>query len=143
MIPLTRHGAPSGNNLTHSIIIGVALPVAQDTTQLDRGTIVNTSSSSGEVGSVFRMPRSAILDLGAFALAPDREALLSGRTCDPYTSAAFDRAPARLNSGLIISAIARRSLGFTGDGIEILQRTRTSERDFEYASPLRRSLRRQ
>jgi hypothetical protein len=38
-------------------------------------------------------------------------------------------------------AIGRRTLGFTATGREILQRTGTSARDFEYRQPLLRSLR--
>jgi hypothetical protein len=39
-------------------------------------------------------------------------------------------------------ASSRKSLGRTASGLEILQRTRNSARDFQLADPLRRSLRR-
>ena len=53
---------------------------------------------------------------------------------------AYERAPAPLVDDNFRKAIARRSLGRTSAGREILQRTRTSARDFEYVDPLRRSL---
>ena len=143
MIPLRKGGTSAGHNLTANIIIGVALPIAVDTTQLEATSLVNTSSADGGAFRSWRIPRSAILDLGAFSLTPDRDALVAGENCEPFTNPAFDRSPAPLVSSLVVTAIARRSLGFTEGGVEILQRTRTSERDFEYASPLRRSLRRQ
>jgi hypothetical protein len=142
MIPF-RSGTAAGTNMTSNTIVGVALPIAQDSTQLERSFIVNTSSSSGQLSRVFRIPRSAVLDLGAFTLTPDRDVLVAGTTCEPFTNAVFDRAPAPLVSSLVVTAIARKSLGSAASGIEILQRTRTSERDFEYASPLRRSLNKQ
>lgn len=62
--------------------------------------------------------------------------------CVPWTAPAFDQAPAALldGSGFVRIAISRKSLGRTADGREILQRTRTSARDFEYHQPLLRSL---
>jgi hypothetical protein len=138
-----RSAAPAGTNITAGTLVGIALPIARDTNDLEKAFIFNTSSQSGALSRVFRLPASSILDLGAFAVTPQLEQLLSGETCEPFTHPVFDRAPARLVSN-DIAPIARKSLGFTETGIEILQRTRTSERDFAYtSSPLRRSLRRQ
>jgi len=52
----------------------------------------------------------------------------------------FERDPSQIAEYTIPKAIARNSLGRTASGVELLQRTRTSSRDFEYAEPLRRSL---
>lgn len=60
--------------------------------------------------------------------------------CVPFTSAAYDRAPAELRDFLVRKAIRRRSLGLSASGHEILQRTHNSARDFELFEPLRRSL---
>jgi hypothetical protein len=77
------------------------------------------------------------------ALAPGSAVVIAVDAVDHREIPRFDRAPARLVSN-DIAPIARKSLGFTDTGIEILQRTRTSERDFAYtSSPLRRSLKRQ
>lgn len=56
---------------------------------------------------------------------------------------AFDRAPAPLVNTRRSIAISRKTLTRSTEGREILQRTRTSARDFEYAAPLRRSLKKQ
>jgi hypothetical protein len=144
LIHFRTTGVPSGANFINSTLLGIALPVASDTNDLERAVLVNTSSSGGELSRAWRVPREAILDVGAFVPTPDREELLPGVLCEPFINPVFDRSPAPLQSGLIIKAISRKSLGFTESGIEILQRTRTSERDFDYASsPLLRSLRRQ
>ncbi len=67
----------------------------------------------------------------------------SGVTCAPFMAPAFDRAPAPLVNTRRSIAISRKTLTRSTDGREILQRTRTSARDFEYATPLRRSLKKQ
>jgi hypothetical protein len=72
------------------------------------------------------------------ALAPGSAVVIAVDAVDHREIPRFDRAPARLVSN-DIAPIARKSLGFTDTGIEILQRSRTSERDFAYtSSPLRR-----
>jgi hypothetical protein len=144
MIPFRTQGTPSGANFISTTLLGIALPVARDTNDLERTTIVNTSTADGQLSRVWKIPRDAVLDVGAFVPTPDREVLLPGVVCEPFINPVFDRAAAPLQSDLIIRAIARKSLGFTNNGIEMLQRTRTSERDFDYApSPLLRSLGRQ
>jgi hypothetical protein len=60
--------------------------------------------------------------------------------CKPWTAERYDRAPAYLRHNHQRKAVARKSLAFTADGREILQRTRNSERDLQWAEPLRRSL---
>ncbi len=67
----------------------------------------------------------------------------SGVTCAPFMAPAFDRAPAPLVNTRRSIAISRKTLTRSTEGREILQRTRTSARDFEYATPLRRSLKKQ
>lgn len=141
MIPL--RGIPSaGNNLTGNQLIGVAHAIARDTSELVRRNIVNTSSTTGELVGAFRLPRGAILDVGAFSTTLELNLLLSGMTCEPFTNPVFDRAPAPLVDN-DVDFISRKGLGFTETGIEILQRTRTSERDFALGEALRRSLRKQ
>jgi hypothetical protein len=92
-----------------------------------------------------RIPADAILDVAGFEDTPEAEARLAAlgavaADCSPWLTPTFERAPAALVDYEAPTAIARRSLGFTPDGREILQRTGTSARDFVYADPLRRSL---
>jgi hypothetical protein len=140
MIPVTARPDGQGGSVGVNTLHGVALPVARDTAELARTTIQSTGVED-RTFSAFRIPAEAILDLVSISYTPDREALL-GPNCEPFTFAGFDRATTPLGTDREFFAISRRSLG-TGSGIELLQRTRSSERDFEAASPLRRSLRRQ
>ena len=123
-------------------LLGLARPVARDTTELERVMLRFNSVDY----PVFRIPRSAIVDVVGMRSTPEREvgtgAYRSGyRVCDPFTLPVWDRAEARLVDFYDPSAISRRSLGFTSDGREILQRTHNSARDFVLANPLLRSLR--
>jgi hypothetical protein len=137
MIRITRPvNASHGMALQAGGVIGIALPVALDTLQLERRVAIDG-------GSYFRIPRDAVLDVFSQDMAPEVFAIYSGtslRRCDPFAAADFDRAPAQLTKPTVPQAIARRSLGFTPAGNEILQDTRNSARDFELVSPLRRSL---
>ncbi|QJR34271.1 DUF4876 domain-containing protein [Gemmatimonas groenlandica] len=91
-----------------------------------------------------RVPSEYILDLMALEYSPLTPGYAVSEAqyprCVPWTSPFYDRAPAPLVSTIQRKAIARRSLGRTADGREILQRTRNSARDLELAEPLRRSL---
>jgi hypothetical protein len=142
MIPLKVGGLPYGPAFTSQIMIGLALPIAQDTTQMERGLIA--SYNDGALFPVFRIPREAIVDVMGERSTPEVDAGPSGWpdqvTCVPFTSSNFDNAPAPLVDFFIPKAISRKSLGRTADGREILQRTRNSARDFRLADPLRRSL---
>jgi hypothetical protein len=128
---------PHGHSWTRSTMIGLALPVFQDTTDLLRAIVRSSALSSGPDSvagqAAFRIPSAAILDVAAF------RSPASTFECEPFTALAFDRAPSRIADNTPL-AIARKSLGRNAAGVEILQRTRTTSRDFEFASPLRRSL---
>lgn len=64
-----------------------------------------------------------------------------GRDCrSPFPSPVLERDPSQIGDYTIPEARARKWLGHTANGIEILQRTPTSSRDFEYAEPLRCTL---
>jgi hypothetical protein len=142
MIPLHRYlGAANGEPFTETISIGLARAFATDTSQLDRHHVM---TSNGIGFQVFRIPAAEILDVFSPRSVPATEiatgAYQSGwRACEPFINARFDRDPARLADFYVPLAMSRKSLGRTVDGREILQRTRTSSRDFELASPLRRS----
>lgn len=137
MINVSRVSTAShGMELQASGVIGIALPVAEDTLQLQRLVAING-------GSYHRIPREAVLDVLSQDMAPEVFAIYAGtslRRCDPFTAPEFDRAPAQLTNQAVPKAISRKSLGFTPSGIEILSDTRNSSRDFELANPLRRSL---
>jgi hypothetical protein len=95
--------------------------------------------------TAFRIPRAAILDVVGVRETPERWAIRQAVTpsitmCEPFTSPSFDRGPAWLYDYTVTTAIARKSLGRTAAGAEILQRTRNSARDLELAHPLRRTL---
>jgi hypothetical protein len=135
--PIAIHGFP----LTQGRLYGVALPIARDTTTLERRPLATLAN--GVVGEgVFRIPRAAVLDVAGFVGTPERQAFLGSDwvECDPWVSPVFERAPSRLMDETRNFAIRRKSLGRTASGIELLQRTRTGARDFELAQPLRRSL---
>jgi hypothetical protein len=95
---------------------------------------------------VARIPSEYVLDLLSTEYAPSTPGYDVARAqyplCVPWTSTFFDRAPTPLVNTIQRKAIARRSLGRTAAGREILQRTHNSARDFELAEPLRRSLNR-
>ncbi|QJR34270.1 DUF4876 domain-containing protein [Gemmatimonas groenlandica] len=113
---------------------------------IDTVVITQTYGTPPAVGSpmkVPRVPREYVLDLASFNSDPTTPgyANVSGITCSPFMAASFDRAPAPLFNTSKSVAISRRSLGRTAAGKEILQRTRTSVRDFEQGPPLLRTLR--
>ncbi len=94
---------------------------------------------------VYGVPADAVLDVVSTTYSPGQRTELEAVVgpivdCVPWLAPNFERAVAPLYLGREPEAMARRSLGRTAGGVEILQRTRTSARDFEYAPPLRRSL---
>jgi hypothetical protein len=98
-------------------------------------------SSGSATFQTYWAPRSTLLDVVAIDYTAAGSALVGG-SCQPFLSPVFDRDPALLGAFDVPKAIARKSLGRTASGIEILQRTRTSSRDFEYRTPMLRSLNR-
>jgi hypothetical protein len=114
---------------------GLALASARD--RLVAGDIAGAD--------LVRVPADALLDVVGLDYSPSIWARLvalgaTSEACLPWLTPSFERAPAALGNTEYRMAIARRSLGRTADGREILQRTRTSARDFDYTFPLRRSL---
>lgn len=138
MVPFRSGGPFHGAEITVGRLHGVALPIARAWTDLVRQDV----SLSGAAGTFFELaaiPRSAILDFAAISSTPETRI---SDPCEPPWSPLFDRAAAPISDWRNPLAIARKSLGRRPDGREILQRTRNSARDFELASPLRRSLQR-
>jgi len=124
----------------------IALPAAR--AAITTAPLINTYGtppSVGTTGTAYRIPRSLVLDVMAVFYSPDEPGYgnSSGVTCAPFMAPAFDRAPSPLVNTRRSIAISRKLLTRAADGREILQRTRTSARDFEYATPLRRSLKKQ
>ena len=127
-------------NIAHVLALPSAL------SHLSRVSLVNTFGtppSTGTTSEVDFVRRQDILDVLGLLYHPDEPGYgnSSGVTCSPFLSPVFERAPAPLVNTRRSIAIARRSLGFSATGREILQRTGTSARDFEYREPLMRSLR--
>lgn len=79
----------------------------------------------------WQVPRKKILDVVTIAMTPELEAALgAGPQCPTYVHESFDRQQAPLSQGPeSLFAIARRVLGVTPDGRNILQRTKTSSLD--------------
>ena len=97
------------------------------------------ASGVGTLYDLFRLPSDYLVDVIGLEYAPTIFGYENFTPpCSPWS--AHERAPAPLVDDNFRKAIARKSLGFTADGREILQRTRTSARDFAYADPLQRSL---
>jgi len=91
------------------------------------------------------IPAEAVLDIVSLTYTPAIRARLDAlgaveRECSPWLSPPLEQAVAPIIDGAVPQAMRRRSLGLLPSGRELLQRTRTSARDFEYAPPLRRSL---
>jgi len=130
------------SNVAH----GIALPAAR--AALVAAPIVNTFGTPplvGTIGEAYRIPRSLVLDVVGLLYSPDEPGygISEGVTCSPFLAPVFERSPAPLVNTRRSIAISRKTLTRATDGREILQRTRTAARDFEYATPLRRSLKRQ
>jgi hypothetical protein len=99
------------------------------------------NAHSGIPWDVYRIPSQYVVDVLGLEWAPTVFGYENNSpVCSPWASPAYERAPAPLVDDNYRKAIARKSLGRTIDGREILQRTRTSARDFEYVDPLKRSL---
>ncbi len=100
-----------------------------------------TSAVGGFQYDAYKIPSQYVVDVLGLEYAPTILGYENAApVCSPWASPAYERAPAPLVDDNFRKAIARKSLGRTSDGREILQRTRTSARDFEYVDPLRRSL---
>ncbi len=96
----------------------------------------------------YAIPGEMVLDVVSITHTPAvrarLNALLSAPSldCSPWLATSLEHAVAPLVDHLSPLAMRRRSLGVSSSGRELLQRTRTSARDFETAPPLRRSLNR-
>lgn len=129
-------GYPIGTRRSY----GLALASARG--RLSAGSFVFDEQIQFELRGI---PRDAVLDIVSITYSPTERAGLEAIVgpvidCTPWISPVFDRAVAPLSLGSMSRAWARKSLGMISSGRELLQRTRTSERDFEYGRPLRRSL---
>ena len=106
-----------------------------------RVTVPTMSASGPGTFEYTRLPSEYILDIFSEEYTPFVYTAGAGDPeCTPWTAARYDRAPAYLRHNQQRKAVTRKSLGFTADGREILQRTRNSERDLQWADPLKRSL---
>lgn len=87
----------------------------------------------------WRVPAAKILDVATFSLTPEREAALNSggenAPCEHMVHPSFDRQFAPLIDSHKRNAIARRLFATLPDGRKILQRTKTSARDFEARAP--------
>lgn len=113
---------------------------------LEPATMIATYGTPPAVGNptnAYRIPREYLLDLAGFLADPLTPGYgnSSGVTCSPFMATVFERAPAPLFNTRKSVAISRKSLGRAAAGNEILQRTRTSARDFVQGPPLLRTLR--
>lgn len=104
-----------------------------------------TGPSVGQPADASQVPRAVVLDMLSLTGSPSEPgyAVNQAQTwnCIPFLSPVFERAPAPLATTRNAIAISRKTVSRTSDGREVLQRTRTSARDFEYHEPLLRSLR--
>lgn len=133
-----------GRGYPFSFGLAYVLTLPSAIRQLEPGTL---DVLAGGEFPVYRVSRDQILDVAG--ILGTVESLVAtgyysggGRDCrSPFMSPVFERDPSQIAEYTIPKAIARKSLGRTASGVELLQRTRTSSRDFEYAEPLRRSLR--
>lgn len=147
MIRRTSSVGPYGRGtIYNSANIAYALIRSGAESHLGTAILTQTYGTPPALGTPYqalKIPRADVLDLAAFTWSPDEPGFgnSSGITCSPFMSSAFERAPAPLFVSRRSIAISRKSLGRTASGHEILQRTRTSARDFEYAVPLRRTFR--
>ena len=120
-------------------IYALMLPAARAAMTLTQFPNTAGASGVGQLYDVYRIPSEYLVDVLGLEYAPTIFGYENTTpACAPWS--AYERAPAPLVDDNFRKAIARRSLGRTSDGREILQRTRTSARDFEYVDPLRRSL---
>jgi hypothetical protein len=119
---------------------GLALPLGAN--RLDSAASL-IRDPDGLTLVTYKIPSALVLDVASFDYAPRVRAALGQvvtvpPNCDPWI--AFDRSVAPFADSNLRMAIARRSLGRDAAGREVLQRTQSSGRDFEYVQPLRRSL---
>jgi hypothetical protein len=148
MIRVTSSFGPFGRGTIYNTSnIAYVLIRAGANEGLSDAMLTQTYGTAPAVGTpiaVKRFLRTDVLDLAAFFTDPEEPGAgnFSGITCAPFMATAFERAPAPLMNRRRSIAISRKSLGRSAAGHEILQRTRTSARDFEHATPLRRTLRR-
>jgi hypothetical protein len=106
-------------------------------------TVPERSAAGFGTFDVTRIPAEFILDIMALEATPGVYGPDAPTArCVPWVAPRYDRAPAWLLHSQQRKSISRKSLGFTSSGREILQRTRNSERDLQWADPLRRSLNR-
>ncbi len=83
----------------------------------------------------WRVPAGKILDVVTFSPTPEIEASLTSAPCEHMVYPSFDRQFAQLIDPDKRNGIARRVFATLPDGRKILQRTKTSARDFEARAP--------
>lgn len=81
------------------------------------------------------IPAEKILDVAVFSAIPALSASENVIYCDPFVNRRFDRQRAQLLDAASLSAIQRTIMGMRADGRPMLQRTKTSSADFQYAAP--------
>jgi hypothetical protein len=109
------------------VVAGVAEPV--DVSSLVKDNLpVNTPR-------FWRIPKAKILDVVSVSPLPAREALSLFPPCPQYVNATFDRQRAQLVDVLGANGIQRLRFTTLADGRKILQRTKTSSRDFVGRAP--------
>ena len=87
------------------------------------------------------LPTNEIIDVMSFAGDPVfTKAFGLASSCTPWLAPQLDLGTADIHRYSIPQAIRRKSLGLNAQGKEVLQRTRNSNRDFEYGPLLRRTL---
>ncbi len=102
-----------------------------------------TVETAGGTARFSALPASRVIDVFSYATEPTfREQFAFARPCPLWIAPVFDRGVAEIHLFTRADGIRRRSLGTGTNGREVLQRTRNSARDLEYATPLKRSLNR-
>jgi len=133
-----------GRGFPNSLQLSIALlrqtATSTWTSDVMQGTNIN-SSGTRPAFTMTGLPATAVLDVFSYATDPVFSATFGlSRSCAPWTSAELDRGVAEFHRSSRPEALRRRSLGIGANGREILQDTRNSTRDIEYAAPLLRSL---
>lgn len=92
--------------------------------------------------AVYGIPRELIADVFPLYYSPEKQAWLRTANasllehCRPFVQPVFDRAEAELQYEFAQGVMRRRSLGQTMDGREILMRTKTAARDWEFTQTM-------
>jgi hypothetical protein len=125
---------PNPTNIGHGLYFNDIDQVAFIADSVDTTALVRDNLPVNSPEHV-RIPRDKLLDVFTTIMTPAQEATITTPPCAQLVHAEIDRAHAQLLDYNTVDAIRRRMMFVAPSGHPVLQRTKTSARDFAIGAP--------